>query len=146
VRTNSGWGVSRTLDFRRVGRKQDTFHSSLQTTRPSGYPSSLRASPLPFLTLVLVRTAGPDRSVNMAHHHHTPRGSLERRVHGLGVDGANRSVSSFAGPLSELDNKSDGSSITIKASKFSQWDRGRKAAAGLGLTGADAETDLRFPL
>ena len=89
---------------------------------------------------------GPDRSVNMAHHHQTPRGSLERRVHGLGVDGANPSVSSFASLLGEVDNKSDGSSITIKASKFSQWDRGRVAAAGLGLTGADAETDLRFPL
>lgn len=87
-----------------------------KANRPSGYPSSLRVSPLPFPTLV--RTTGPDRSVNMAHHHHIPRGSLERRVHGLGVDSANRSVSSFASPLGEVDNKSDGSSVTIKASKF----------------------------
>lgn len=78
----------------------------------------------------------------MAYHYHTPRGSLERRAQGLGVNGANRSVSSFASPLGEVDNKSDGSSITIKASKFSQLDRERLAVAGLGLTGADAETDL----
>ena len=46
------------------------------------------------------------------------------------MDGANRSVSSFA---SEVDNKSDGSSVTIKASKFSEWG-GWVVAAGLGLT------------
>lgn len=55
----------------------------------------------------------------MAHHHQTLSGTLERRVQALAVDGANRSVSSFASLLGEVDNKSDGSSITIKASKFS---------------------------
>lgn len=79
--------------------------------------------------------------LDMAYHHHTPRGSLERRAQGLGVNGANRSVSSFASPLGEVDNKSDGSSVTIKASKFNQWDRGWVAMAGLGRSGADAETD-----
>ena len=82
----------------------------------------------------------------MSHHYHTPRESLEWRAQGLGVDGANRSISSFASLLGEIDNKSDGSSVTTKASKFNQWDRGRMSVAGLGLTSADAETDLRFLL